>query len=294
MLFVLRDKLVPLLIFVQSVLCGCAKDADRGDFERVSKDYSVQAVGRLHKTEVVESSGLALADSSGNLWTHGDGGNTTWLYLVTPQGDLIRTHPVRGASNVDWEDLAQDRQRRQLFIGDFGNNGNKRRDLRIYRLSGADLKTVDTIRFHYPDQRQFPPKKKARNFDCEAFFYHNDSLYLFTKNRGEGNWVKEYHLPARPGRYVARLADSIRINTWITAADISPDGRTVALLGYGHVYLLQPQAGQRLFDGAKSCLPLPSSGQAEALTFVDDHDFVVSNEKGKLFRARYRGDTASR
>jgi hypothetical protein len=294
MLFVLRDKLVPLLIFVQSVLCGCAKDPDRGDFARVSKDYQVQTVGRLHKTEVVESSGLALADSSGNLWTHGDGGNTTWLYLVTPQGDLIRTHPVRGAANVDWEDLAQDRAGKRLFIGDFGNNGNKRRDLRIYRLSGPKLATIDTIRFNYPDQRQFPPKKKARNFDCEAFFYHQDSLYLFTKNRGEGNWVKEYHLPARPGNYVARLADSTRINTWITAADISPDGRTVALLGYGHVYLLQPQPGQRLFDGVKSCLPLPSSGQAEALTFVNDRDFVVSNEKGKLFRAKYRGDTAAR
>ena len=52
--------------------------------------------------------------------------------------------------------------------------------------------------------------------------------------------------------------------------------------------------GQRLFDGVKSCLPLPSSGQAEALTFVNDHDFVLSNEKGKLYRATRRGDTAGR
>jgi hypothetical protein len=294
MLLLLRDKLIPLLIFAQSVLCGCAQGPDRGDFERVSKDYQVQTVGRLHKEEVVESSGLAVADSAGDLWTHGDGGNTSWLYLVTPQGDLIRTHPVRGASNTDWEDLAQDRATGRLFIGDFGNNANKRRDLRIYGLSGAGLKHVDTIHFRYPDQRQFPPKKPQRNFDCEAFFYHNDSLYLFTKNRGEGNWVKEYHLPARPGNYVARLADSIRINTWITSADISPDGRRVALLGSGYVYLLDVAPGQRLFDGVKSCLPLPSSGQAEALTFVDDHDFVVSNEKGKLFRARYQGGTAAR
>lgn len=294
MLFVLRDKLIPLLIFAHSLLCGCTQQGDRGDFARVRKDYRVQSVGRLHKEEVVESSGLALADAEGNLWTHGDGGNTAWLYLVTPQGDLLRTHPVRGASNVDWEDLAQDHQRGQLFIGDFGNNANKRRDLRIYRLTGPRLDTVDTIRFHYPDQHRFPPKKKARNFDCEAFFYHNDSLSLFTKNRGEGGWVKEYRLPARPGNFAARLVDSIRINTWITAADISPDGRRVALLGYGHVYLIETQPGQRLFDGAKSCLPLPSSGQAEALTFVNDHDFVLSNEKGKLFRASFRGDTAVR
>ncbi|KAA9338506.1 hypothetical protein F0P96_06650 [Hymenobacter busanensis] len=289
MLFVLRDKLVPLLIFLQSVICGCARDADRGDFERVSQAYTIKQVGRMERDKVVESSGLALANAEGDLWTHGDGGNTSNLYLITPQGDLLRTQPVRGAHNVDWEDLAQDRQRGFLYIGDFGNNANKRRDLRIYRLSGPQFTQVDTILFRYPDQQQFPPKKARRNFDCEAFFFRDDSLYLFTKNRGKGNWVKEYHLPAKPGNYVARLADSIRINTWITAADISPNGRTVALLGYGHVYLIEPQPGQKLFSGAKSCLPLPTSGQAEALTFVNDHDFVISNEKGKLYRAVHDG-----
>ncbi|WP_400193630.1 hypothetical protein [Hymenobacter sp. B81] len=285
MLFVLRDKLVPLFIFLQSVLCGCADDQGRGNFDRVSQNYAVQQVGRMVRDEVVESSGLAQANAEGDLWTHGDGGNTNNLYLVTPQGDLLRTLPVRGASNVDWEDLALDRQRGHLYIGDFGNNANKRRDLRIFRLSGPQFTRVDTITFRYPDQRKFPPKKPRRNFDCEAFFFRDDSLYLFTKNRGKGNWVKEYHLPARPGQHVARLADSIRINTWITSADISPDGRTVALLGYGHVYLIAPQPGRRLFDGAKSCLPVAVSGQAEALTFVNDTDFVFSNEKGRLYRA---------
>ncbi|KUG06615.1 hypothetical protein [Solirubrum puertoriconensis] len=294
MLFVLRDKLVPFLIFFHSVLCGCTKQDARGGFDRIRKDYTVQQMGRLRKDEVVESSGLAVASPAGDLWTHGDGGNTTWLYLVTPQGDLIRTHPVRGAYNVDWEDLAQDRQRGTLYIGDFGNNTNKRRDLRIYQLSGPQFSQLDTIQFRYPDQREFPPKKPFRNFDCEAFFFHNDSLYLFTKNRGKGNWVKEYHLPAKPGNHVARLADSIQVNTWVTSADISPDGRTVALLGYGHVYLIKRQPGAKLFDGDKSCFPMPSSGQAEALVFVNQNDFVVSNEKGKLFKVALKPDVAQR
>ncbi|GAA4376403.1 hypothetical protein [Hymenobacter koreensis] len=288
MLFVLRDKLVPIFIFLQSVLCGCAPNDERGNFDRVSQAYEIKQVGRLQRDEVVESSGLALANPEGDLWTHGDGGNTSNLYLVTPQGDRLRTLPVRGAHNIDWEDLAQDRKRGHLYIGDFGNNANKRRDLCIYRLSGPQFTQVDTISFSYPDQRRFPPKKPNRNFDCEAFFFRDDSLYLFTKNRGKGNWVKEYHLPARPGTHVARLVDSIRVNTWITAADISPDGRTVALLGYGHVYLIQPQPGQKLFSGAKSCLPVPTSGQAEALVFVNDRDFVLSNEKGRLFRANLK------
>jgi hypothetical protein len=288
MLFLLRDKLFPVLVFIQSMLCGCAKDQDRGNFEKVSQAYDVKQVGRMAKNEVAESSGLEVANSTGDLWTHADGGNTAKLYKITQQGDLLQTLDLEPLANNDWEDLAQDDAHKYLFIGDFGNNQNKRRNLTIFRLGGPNLQDIDTIRFHYADQRQFPPKKPKRNFDCEAFFYHQDSLYLFTKNRGEGNWVKEYVLPARPGNHTARLVDSVRINTWITAADISPDGRTVALLGYGHVYLIGVEPGRKLFDGTKSCLPVPSSGQAEALVFVNDHDFVFSNEKGKLFRATYR------
>ncbi|TYZ09586.1 hypothetical protein FY528_10100 [Hymenobacter lutimineralis] len=287
-LLLLRDRLAPLAFFLHAMLCGCTSNTDRGSFEKINEAYKVEQVGRMRREDVVESSGLALANDHGDLWTHGDGGNTSLLYKVTLQGDLLTKHRVPDANNIDWEDLAQDRQHGYLFVGDFGNNGNKRRDLRIYRLQEPALKQVDTIAFHYPDQRTFPPRKAARNFDCEAFFYADDSLHLFTKNRGKGGWVKYYKVPARPGNHVAVLVDSIRINTWITAADISPDGQLVALLGYGHAYLLERQPGRKLFDGPKSCLPLTKTGQAEGLVFVNKHDFVVSNEKGRLYRASLR------
>ncbi|MCR5888734.1 hypothetical protein LRS06_13345 [Hymenobacter sp. J193] len=286
-LLLLRDRLAPMAFFLHALLCGCTKEGDRGSFEKINSEYTVQQVGRMRREDVVESSGLALANAHGDLWTHGDGGNTSILYKVTTQGDLLSKHRVPDANNIDWEDLAQDRQHGYLFIGDFGNNGNKRHDLRIYRLKEPELKKVDTIAFRYPDQRVFPPRKAARNFDCEAFFYADDSLHLFTKNRGKGSWVKYYKVPARPGNHVAVLADSIRINTWITGADISPNGQLVALLGYGHAYLIERQPGHKLFDGRKSCLPLAKSGQAEGLVFVSEQDFIVSNEKGKLYRATH-------
>lgn len=284
MALLLRDKLFPVLVFLQSMLCGCANDQGRGDFDRVSQAYEVKQVGHLAKDKVVESSGLEIADAEGDLWTHGDGGNTAKLYKITAQGDRLQELDLAPLTNIDWEDLAQDEDG-HLYIGDFGNNQNKRRNLAIYRLNGPELREVDTIHFAYADQRQFPPKKVNRNFDCEAFFYHQDSLHLFTKNRGEDKWVKYYVLPAQPGTHTARLVDSMQIKTWITAADISPDGRTVALLGYGQAYLIDRIAGRKLFDGSKSCMLLPQTGQAEALVFVNDRDFVLSNEKGKIFRA---------
>ncbi|UYZ63081.1 hypothetical protein [Hymenobacter weizhouensis] len=287
MLFLLRDKLFPVLVFLQSVLCGCSRNQGRGEFAQLHQHYDVQTIGHLDRKRVAESSGLETAGPEGDLWTHADGGNTANLYRVTAQGDLLQTLELAPLLNIDWEDLAQDPEQR-LYIGDFGNNQNKRRNLCIYRLSGPDYAQVDTIQFAYADQHAFPPRKPRRNFDCEAFYYYQDSLYLFTKNRGEGRYVKQYVLPARPGRHTARLVDSLQLNTWVTAADISPDGRRVALLGYGQVYLFERLPGRRLFDSLKGCLTLPTSGQAEALVFTSNHDFIFSNEKGKLFQATWK------
>lgn len=278
----LRLALVSLLLLP----LGCTSDQGRGTFADASSRYTVAEIGRMN-TRAQESSGLENATTQGDLWTHADGGNTARLYRLTRQGDLLQTVDLDPLQNIDWEDLTQDEERR-LYVGDFGNNKNKRRNLHIYRLSGPTLHQVDTIRFSYPDQRAFPPRKARRNFDCEAFYYYQDSLYLFTKNRGSSGMVKQYVLPARPGRHTARLADSLALPTWVTAADVSPDGHRVALLGEGQVYLFERLPGRRLFDGLKTTVSLSKSGQAEALVFINDRDFVFSNEKGVLYQATYK------
>jgi len=285
MLYLLRDALFPLVVFFHAVLIGVPANYGRGRFERAR--YAVRRVGRLPGT-LRESSGLARADTLDRFWTHADGGGPACLVLVELPGTVQRTLDLTPLPNTDWEDLAQDPSG-CLYIGDFGNNANKRRDLAIYRVNPrAARPVVDTIAFRYPDQKAFSPRRGRRNFDCEAFFWYDDTLHLFSKDRSWQQWTKHYVLPAHPGRYVATLRDSMRLNTPITAADISPDGRTVALLGYGGVFLFARQPGRRLFDGAKSFRALPTSGQAEALFFVTDSSFVVSNERGRLFRATRR------
>jgi hypothetical protein len=247
----------------------------------------VYRVGRLPGT-LRESSGLARADSLRGLWTHGDAGTPARLTLIALPGTIRGTLELAPLPNTDWEDLAQD-PAGHVYIGDFGNNANQRRDLAIYRVAlRGGRPVVDTIAFRYPDQRAFPPARKRRNFDCEAFFWYQDTLHLFSKDRSRQQWVKHYALPARPGRHVATLLDSIRLNRPITSADISPDGRTVALLGYGGVFFFARQPGRRLFDAPKRFRALPTTGQAEALVFLNDSTFVVSNEQGRLYQATAR------
>ncbi|HSI89975.1 MAG TPA: hypothetical protein VK927_02615, partial [Adhaeribacter sp.] len=253
----LKFKLFTIYIFLQTTLCGCRQDKNRADFETVDAAYKVVQLAKISKADVAESSGLAWAEEEGTLWTHDDGGGANELFKVNLRGELLDSWQIPNTVNDDWEDLAKDKSG-NIYIGDFGNNNNKRRNLRIYKVNPEDPERVEIIMFHYPDQQEFPPKKQDRNYDCEAFFWHNGKLYLFTKDRGREELVKAYELPDQPGNYEARLVDQLQMNTMITAADVSPDGKHFALLGYGKIYLFE-LTGNKLFDGKKYCIPVGKS-----------------------------------
>ena len=230
---------------------------------------------------VLESSGLAHA-AGGKLWTHPDGNNPAMLYNISKSGELLDTIPLPHLKNSDWEDLAEDAT--HLYIGDFGNNANNRKDLRIYKINRQDYTLEGEIEFGLEDQDAFPPTEDNLHFDLEAFFYHQDSLYLFTKSRGKHKKLKLYTLPATPGKYTANLQEQLNVNAMVTAADISPDGKQFAVLGYGRLYLFEVQNGAINLSGKRYCIPLGRTGQAEALLYTSPSELLLTNEGGKLFK----------
>ncbi|HEX8529646.1 MAG TPA: hypothetical protein VF646_06465, partial [Cytophagales bacterium] len=190
----------------------CGPEKRRSDFEVIGGAYKIRQIATL-PAEVNESSGLAVAVPGKSYWTHNDGGSKPALYEVDATGKLLRTLDLPGLRNRDWEDLTRDAAG-NLYIGDFGNNNNTRRNLKIYRLHPDRPGQADSITFRYADQTAFPPRERERNFDCEAFFWHADSLYLFSKNRGRKN-VKMYVLPAQPGDHVAQVRGEVFIKSMV-------------------------------------------------------------------------------
>lgn len=240
---------------------------------------------------VPESSGLQYTGQS--LWTINDSNNTPSLYKIdSTSGAVLQQVVITNAVNVDWEDLAADAQ--YLYVGDFGNNNGDRRDLRVLRVAKAAIGTgpavsvtAQAIAFSYPDQTNFSPSPNNHNFDCEAFFYANDSLHLFTKNWGNLR-TNYYTLPAQPGTYVAHFKGSFNVNGLITAADLTAAGTAAGLLGYNSstgatfLWLLSDFRGTRFFGGNKRRLELPNAlviGPAEGLCFVNGFRLFLSNEQ---------------
>lgn len=252
--------------------------------------------------EVAESSGVVCAGPD-KVWTHSDSGEDNELYLVDTAGNLLRTLVIGNATNVDWEDLARDDQNR-IWINDAGNNGNGRRDLRVYRITDPDAHNLDTVQadilnFSFSDQSLFPPPATQLNYDIEAICWYADSIYLFTKDRSTPftGYTKMYSLAAVPGNQTAQLRDSLFIDSDIqrgrvTAADIDTATGNLALLTRAQVMYFYDFPGTSFFRGqSRSYFFVGRVDQVEALAFVNsstlymtDEGSPANNVRGGLYR----------
>ena len=236
-----------------------------------------------------ENSGMAIGKDS-TVWFVNDGGNQDKIYQINNKGKIIKELELKNAKNKDWEDMAQDKDG-NVYIADTGNNANKRKDLIIYKIPNPDKEKGDKIEaeqieFSFPEQKKFPPKKKKLLYDTEAIFYAKDSLYLITKNRSDpfnGNALI-YRIPAKKGNYKATyLGEFIPCTDFstckITAADISQDGKTVALLGYGKLWLFTNFDLSNFFEGELKTIDLGVRTQLESISFLNNKTLLLSDEQ---------------
>jgi len=264
------------LIFLQA----CAQEPYFGKL-----DYLGQFASRLSEVSGIDK------DLNGNLWVIEDNGNKDKIYRIGSSANTIKELKIEDAKNKDWEDLAIAKDG-TFYIGDFGNNGNYRDDLVIYRIppSQLDKKTpkADEIKFSYPEQKDFPPKKSERLFDCEGFFHWNGYLYLFTKNRTRPYSGKTlaYRVPDKEGKYEAELLGEFTLcknpdNCSVTGSDISEDGKTIALIGYGFIYLLTDFNLSDFSQPNITTIDLGYKSQIESICFLDQTTLLIADEQSK-------------
>jgi hypothetical protein len=236
-----------------------------------------------------ENSGIVTFSGS-TIWLIEDNGNPDEIYQVDLKGNLLKELKVKNAKNKDWEDLTKDKKG-NLYIGDFGNNSNDRKDLVIYKLPNPEIEPGDKIdalqiRFSYPEQKKFPPKKPKRYYDAEAFFHHGNFLYIITKNRAQpfSGTALLYKVPDHPGKHKAIFMGTFKTcDDWdtcqITSADISPDEKTIVLLSYGKLWKVTNFKDDDFLQGTSMEIDLGARSQLEAVSFKNDSTLLISDEK---------------
>lgn len=272
----------PRILLLAALLLGAAAcSAPSLPFARLA--------GLVTSRQLGEISGLAASHAhDGVLWAINDGGNPARLYAISRRGRLLARYQVEGASNEDWEDLASFELdgRRYLLLADTGDNGGRRRGFALHvfeepaTLANGTLKPAWTIRARWPDGPR----------DCEAVAVDAAAgqVLLVSKKRVP---PELFSLPlADPrgamveARRIGRLAGVPQVGeelrrkdpklaalfSQVTAADIAPDRRSLAVLTYGSVLFYRRSEGESWADAtarAPEAHDIPPIPQAEALAW---------------------------
>ncbi|WP_374249003.1 hypothetical protein [Thermomonas sp.] len=245
--------------------------------------------GLITNRQLDEISGLAASHVHEDvLWAHNDSGNPARLYAISRRGRLLARFDVAGVKNTDWEDIASFTLggKHYLLLADTGDNGGRRRDVLLHVLEepavlrNGTLKPAWTIHARWPDGPR----------DCEAAAVDATlgQVLLISKKRVP---PELFSLPlANPhgriveARRIGRLSDVPQVGaelkqrdpklaalfSQVTAADISPDRSTLAVLTYGSVLFYHRADGED-WAGAVARTPeshdVPPIPQAEALAW---------------------------
>ena len=241
--------------------------------------------------KIKESSGLIKVD--GKLWTFNDSGGKAELYQISEKnGRILKTLKITNARNVDWEDIAFDDS--YVYIGDIGNNRGNRKNLKVYKIPRASLRTqkrvrAEVIAFSYNDQKEFRSRPHKNNYDCEAMVAHNGKLYLFSKN-WENQKTRLYELSSQAGKHTAKYLSTFDIDGMVTGASLNEEMGILLLTTYSSLLSVEVWAftnyqNSHFFKGDKKKLNFknPLQGQIEGVTFNGNYQAYLSSESFRKY-----------
>jgi hypothetical protein len=245
-------------------------------------------VGMIQGPSIQESSGvIASRQHPGVFWTHNDG-KKEHLYAIDRTGKPIAEFRLRGVQMVDWEDIAIDSENR-LHASDTGNNRHARREVAVHRFAEPDPKSTEKfISIQQSWRLAFP----GDPFDSEALFVHGTNAYLVSKVTDDQRaGLYRFPLAEPKGVITLELVGRLRIDSPVTAADISPDGNRLAVLAKNGPYVFTIHG-----DVAKATHTAPAHKRfrhesIEACTFTPEGLLVTAESReiylftDEIFRA---------
>jgi hypothetical protein len=239
---------------------GCGGSESPSRSERASPPpplcgaLSVRATGRVDDPAARELSGLVASRTRrGVLWAHNDSGDAPRVLALRADGRLLGSFTVTGARAVDWEDIAAGPapggRGADLYAGDIGDNDAARATISVYRFPEPDARSgggptapAAALELRYPDGAH----------DAEALLVDplEGDLAVVTKELvGDAGVYVARARSLRPGRSIILRrtgAVALGLGRLVTAGDVSPDGRTIALRSYDRLFVWRRPPGESL------------------------------------------------
>lgn len=216
-----------VVLAILSPSCLAAQD---GGFPVREVAPGVQEIGRIAHPRISESSGVvASRQFPGIFWTHTDGGSPKKqsFFAMRRDGSAVCEIRVNEVYITDWEDIAIDDDK-HVYLADIGNNDARRSHLWVHRLDEPDPNGV--VRVTRPTRSwrlQFP----GAPFDCESLFIWKDHGYVVSKVFKDSRaQIFRFPLTESKEPVTLELVATTRIESPVTGADISPDGKLLGIV----------------------------------------------------------------
>lgn len=255
--------------------------------------------GHLQDKQMDEISGIAAsAIHEGIYYVHNDSGDTSRFFAITPQGKIKSVIYYQGDSKEiqgvrDVEDIAAGagpiKGKNYVYLGDIGDNGAVRKYITVYRLEeqkswiGKDSvvkANAVPIHFKYPDGPR----------DAESLMIDpiEKLIYIISK-RTDSVTVYTSPLNFKPNDTLVLTMrcklyfSGFRPFKWITAGDISRDGKQVLLKDYVKVYYWKRNDNEPIWKTMQRKpieLPYQQEKQGEAIGFTLDSKAYYTTSEG--------------
>ena len=222
--------------------------------------------GTLENSKINEASGLQ-AGEDGLFFTHND--QKRDVFIIDRAGRHLGAFKLDGSKSRDWEDITRvpGEDGPILLIADTGDNKNKRKDVELYFFEEPGLddleedpEIIHKLSVTYPDG--------PRDVESVAYDPSSESILFLSKRDvpprlyaiplgaalGEKELEAEF-LAEVPGfRPPSRqdILSSMKRGMWVsqpTGMDISPDGRTAAVITYRSLYLFSREGEESWAEG---------------------------------------------
>jgi hypothetical protein len=255
-------------------------------------------VGYLTIKAMDEISGIAASGIVPNLYyIHNDSGDTSRFFAISPTGQLKATiyfkgEPMKEFGVHDCEDIAVGpgpaKGKSYVYLGDIGDNNAVRPFIRVYRFEENPAWENDSITtaksvaltLKYPDGPR----------DAETLMIDPiEKLMYIVSKRQDSVTVYTAPLKYKPNDTITLTKrcklffPGLKLFKWITAGDISKDGRQVLIKSYVKVYYWKREANEPIWETVKRkprLLPYIQEKQGEAIGFTPDGKGYYTTSEG--------------
>ena len=260
-------------------------------------DYG-KIIGKIENNIIEEASGLVESvENSNSLWTHNDGGDGPFLYLISSfDAKILKKISLVGIKNEDWEDLAIGPSilgdtSTYIYLGDIGDNKKNKTIKKIHFFREPKIKDFDNEIIEINDIKtiNFYSEKKIENFETLMIDPNSKELFLIAKNKKKKQNIYKIDTENIEIDEIQKAKKYLTLNLKnlkgeITGGEISRNGQKCLIKTYKNVFLWERKKDEKwknIWSQAPKILKYIPESQGEAICWSNDENayFTLSENE---------------